>query len=164
MNSPRTSRRPKNDGSAPTLEDEYLDIDHWPTVWRVESDDLKRGKDMVDLFNFFLAHQLTLARSRKTLRVHRDNVYALGGQMIRLWHDMPRLRKRGIVRMLLEAIGDDGGPVVYPPLTEPDQRSLDSTCSTGSSPGLAGIISRSLTRNCSAGCRPARDRREFLHR
>ena len=30
--------------------------------------------------------------------------------------------------MLLEAIGDDGGPIVYPPMTEADQPSFDSTC------------------------------------
>ena len=83
---------------------------------------------MVDLFKVFLIDQLQLPRSRKTLRVHRDNLHALGGQMIRLWHETPHLRKRGILRMLLEAIGDDGGPIVYPPLTEADQRSFDSTC------------------------------------
>ena len=80
---------------------------------------------MMDLFKVFLTHQLHLARSRKTLRAH---LHALGGQMIRIWHEKPHLRTRGILRMLLEAIGDDGGPIVYPPLTEADQRSFDSTC------------------------------------
>ncbi len=83
---------------------------------------------MVDIFKVFLTHQLQLARSRKTLRVHRDNLRVLGGHLIRLWHERPHLRKRGILRMLLEAIGDDGGPIVYPTLTEADQRSFDSTC------------------------------------
>jgi hypothetical protein len=128
MNSPRKSRPPTDEESVPTFEEDYLDIDHWPHAWRVESEDLKRGKDMVDLFKVFLVHQLKLARSRKTLRVHRDNLSALGGHMIRLWHEKPHLRKRGILRMLLEAIDDDGGPIVYPPLTEAEQRSFDSTC------------------------------------
>ena len=39
---------------------------------------------MVDLFKVFLIDQLQLGRSRKTLRVHRDNLQPLGGQMIRL--------------------------------------------------------------------------------
>lgn len=82
----------------------------------------------MDLFKAFLTHQLQLARSRKTLRLHRDNLHALGGQMIRIWHEKPHLRKRGILRMLLEAIGNDGGLILYPPLTETDQRSFDSTC------------------------------------
>jgi hypothetical protein len=42
-----------------------------------------------------------------------NNLHALGGQMIRIWHEQPHLRKRGILRMLLEAIGDDGGPIVH---------------------------------------------------
>jgi hypothetical protein len=128
MSRPTKSRQIIEAESSPTFEEDYLDIDHWPHAWRVESDDLKWGKDMVDLFKVFLAHQLKLARSRKTLRVHRDNLSALGGQMIRLWHEEPHLRKLGILRMLLEAIGDDGGPIVYPPLTESEQRSFDSTC------------------------------------
>jgi hypothetical protein len=128
MNRPGKSRLSTGDEFSPTFEEDYLDIDHWPTAWRVESDDLSRGKVMVDIFKVFLTHQLQLARSRKTLRVHRDNLRALGGQIIRLWHEKPHLRKRGILRVLLEAICDDGGPIVYPPLTEADQRSFDSTC------------------------------------
>ena len=128
MTRPKKSRPATDHEFSPTFEEDYLDIDHWPIAWRVETDDLSRGKVMVDLFKVFLIDQLQLPRSRKTLRVHRDNLHALGGQMIRLWHGMPHLRKRGILRMLLEAIGDDGGPIVYPPLTEADQRSFDSTC------------------------------------
>ena len=83
---------------------------------------------MVDLFKVFLIDQLQLARSRKTLRLHRDTLCVLGGHMIRVWHEKPHMRKRGILRVLLEAIDDDGGPIVYPPLTDADQRSFDSTC------------------------------------
>jgi hypothetical protein len=128
MTRSRKSQPATNEEFAPTFEEDYLDIDHWPIAWRVESHDLTRGKVMVDLFKLFLIDQLQLPRSRKTLRVHRDNLHALGGQMIRLWHENPHLRKRGIIRMLLEAIGDDGGPIVYPALTEANQRSFDSTC------------------------------------
>jgi hypothetical protein len=128
MPRPRTTRAVTDDEFSATFADDYLDIDHWPTAWRVESPDLARGEAMVNLFKVFLIDQLQLPRSRKTLRVHRDNLHALGGQMIRLWHEMPHLRRRGILRMLLEAIGDDGGPLVYPPLTKAEQRSFDSTC------------------------------------
>jgi hypothetical protein len=128
MNRPRQSRPATGDELSPTFEEDYLNIDHWPTAWLVEPGDLARGQVMVGPFKVFLKDQLQTPRSSKTLRVHRDNLHALGGQMIRIWYDMPYLRKRGIMRMLLEAIGDDGGPIVYPPLTEADQRSFDSTC------------------------------------
>jgi hypothetical protein len=128
MTRPRKSRPSDGEEFSPKFEEDYLDVDGWPHAWRVESADLARGKVMVDLFKVFLVDQLRLSRSRKTLRVHRDNLHALGGQMIRIWHEQPHLRKRGILRMLLEAVGDDGGPIVYPPLTEADQRTFDSTC------------------------------------
>lgn len=83
---------------------------------------------MVDLFKVFLVHQMRLARSRKTLRIHRDNLQTLGGHIIRHLHENPPSRKRGILRVLLEAVGDDGGPLVYPRLTESEQRAFDSTC------------------------------------
>jgi hypothetical protein len=110
------------------FEEEFLDIDHWPQAWRVESQDLAPGKLMLDIFKLFLVHQLDLRRARKTLRLHRDNLCTLAGQVIRLLHENPSLQKRGIVRVLAEAIGDDGGPIIYPPSTESEQRSLDSTC------------------------------------
>jgi|SRR5665213_2576826 len=128
MNRPGQSRPASGNELSPTFDEGYLDIDHWPTAWRVESADLARGKVMVDLFKVFLTEQLNLPRSRKTLRVHRNNLHVLGGQMIRLWHEKPHRRKRGILRILLEEIGDDGGPLIYPRLSEAEQRSLDSTC------------------------------------
>ena len=128
MNRLRQSRQSMQAEPSPPFEEDYLDIDHWPHAWRVDSEDIALGKVMVDIFKVFLTHQLTLARSRKTLRVHRDNLRALGGQIIRLLHEKPSLRKLGVLRVLLEAIDDDGGPIVYPALTESEQRSFDSTC------------------------------------
>jgi hypothetical protein len=116
------------DDLSAAFEDEFLDIDHWPHAWRVESQDLAPGKLMLDIFKVFLVHQLNLGRARKTLRLHRDHLCTLGGQIIRLLYENPSLRKRGIVRVLGEAIDDDGGPIIYPPLTEFEQRSFDSTC------------------------------------
>jgi hypothetical protein len=110
------------------FEDEFLDIDGWPRAWRVEPRDLAPGKLMLDIFKVFLVHQLNLGRARKTLRLHRNHLWTLGGQIIRLLHENPSLRKRGIVRVLAEAIDDDGGPIIYLPSTESEQRSFDSTC------------------------------------
>ena len=124
----RRSKTPAPVDLSPTFEDDYLDIDHWPQAWHVESQDLAPGKLLLDIFKVFLVHQLGLGRARKTLRLHRDHLFTLGGQIIRLLHENPSLRKRGIVRVLSEAIDDDGGPIIYPPLTASEHRSFDSTC------------------------------------
>jgi hypothetical protein len=38
------------------------------------------------------------------------------------------LRKRPTVRVLIESLDEDGGPLIYPRKSEPEQRSFDSTC------------------------------------
>jgi hypothetical protein len=129
MNRKTEATRPKPlDPRSDAFEDEFLDIDPWPHAWRVESRDLAPGQLMLDIFKVFLLHQVSLGRARKTLRLHRDHLFILGGQIIRLLHENPSLRQRGIVRVLAESIDDDGGPIIYPPLTESEQRSFDSTC------------------------------------
>jgi hypothetical protein len=127
----RKTKAPRPGASDPrsaAFEDQFLDIDPWPHAWRVESQDLAPGQLMLDIFKIFLLHQLSLRRARKTLRLHRDHLFTLGGQLIRLLHENPSLRRRGIVRVLAESIDDDGGPIIYPPLTESEQRSFDATC------------------------------------
>lgn len=83
---------------------------------------------MLSIFKAFLLHLLSLGRARKTLRVHRDHLCALGGQVIRLLHEEPSLRRRPIAPVLIKVTGDDGGPLTNPPMSEPEQRSFDSTC------------------------------------
>lgn len=130
MKRPGNPRPSPSRESSPTFEDDYLDIDHWPHAWKVDVEDIALGKDMVDLFMVFLTHQLTVAppRSRKTLRIHRDNLHILGAHLIGYLHEKPGLRKRGMLRVLLESVSDDGGPLVYPRLTDSGQRSFDITC------------------------------------
>ena len=57
----------------------------------------------------FLLHLLSLELSRKTLRTHRDNLWILGGEMIRDFHEDPPLRKRPLETWLGSVIDDEGG-------------------------------------------------------
>ena len=59
-----------------------------------EERDLSPGQQMVECFKPFLRHLLSLGLSRKTLRMHRDNLWLLGGELVRDLHEAPRLRKR----------------------------------------------------------------------
>ena len=49
-----TRARPKptaiTPADTPTFEDDYLDIDHWPHRWRIESRDLRVGERILDIF------------------------------------------------------------------------------------------------------------------
>ena len=104
------------------------DLDRWPTSWMYEEGDLSPGWQIVECFKSFLRHLLSLKLSRKTSHKHRDNLWLLGGQLIRDLHEAPRLRKRPIEEVVLTAFDDEGGPLISHGAGEDQQRSFDATC------------------------------------
>src|SRR5277367_1709456 len=83
---------------------------------------------MVECFQPFLRELLTRSLSRKTLRLHRDNIWVLGGEVIRRLQMDSRLRRRPIQQVVRDLIGDDGGPLLTHGQSEAEQRSFDATC------------------------------------
>ena len=83
---------------------------------------------MVECFKPFLRELLALSLSRKTLRRHRDNIWVLGGEVIRRLQMDSGLRRRPIEQVVLDLIGDDGGPLLSHGQSETEQRSFDATC------------------------------------
>ena len=112
----------------PSFEEDYLDVDGWPHRWRVEAGDLRCGEQLLDIFKPFLFWLLNQGLSHKTLRLHRDHLCDLGGELIRQFNLNPKLRRQPIASVLLESLDDDGGPLIYPRKSEPEQRSFDSSC------------------------------------
>ena len=103
------------------------DLDQWASSWRGEDRDLLPGQQIVECFKPFLRHLLSLGLSRKTLRKHRDNLWLLGGELIRDLYDSPGLRRRPMEDVVFAALEDEGGPLVHNG-SEEEQRSFDSTC------------------------------------
>ena len=66
--------------------------------------------------------------SPKTVQKHVDNLWVLGGEIIRDLNETPSLRKKNIEQVLFDVIDDDGGPLIYGVSSEQQQRSFDSTC------------------------------------
>ncbi len=91
-------------------------------------EDLVPGEKMVAYFRPFLEHLIDLGLSRKTIRKHVDNLWVLGGEMIRDLHQTPSLRKVPIETLVFQVI-QDGGPILYHNDSEEQQRSFESTCS-----------------------------------
>jgi hypothetical protein len=104
------------------------DLDEWPRSWSYEAHDIPPGRQMVEYFKPFLRDLLAHNLSRKTLRQHRDNVWVLGGEIIRELYLDKALRRRPIERVVLNLIGDDGGPLLSHHQSEAEQRSFDATC------------------------------------
>ncbi len=113
----------------PTLQAYCPDLPEWPQRWRIEERDRVPGQALLELFTPFLEHlRLDSGLARKTLHRHRDNLWMLGGEIIRRIQEAPELRERPVRDTLLELLdNDEGAPLIYPPLTEDEQRSVDST-------------------------------------
>jgi hypothetical protein len=91
--------------------------------------DLPPGEKLVACFRPFLEELVASDLSPKTIQKHVDNLWALGGEIIRDLHENPSLRRKDIEQILADRIDDEGGPLVYAMESEEDQkRSFDSTC------------------------------------
>ena len=92
-------------------------------------EDLPPGEKLVACFRPFVEHLACSDLSHKTIQKHVDNLWALGGEIIRYLHEDPPLRRKHIEQILDERIDEEGGPLVYAYESEEAlQRSLDSTC------------------------------------
>ena len=78
-------------------------------------------------FRPFIEHLASSSLSPKTIRKHVDNLWMLGGEIIRDLNQDPSLRKVAADRLLSDAIHADGGPLIHNG-PEEVQRSFDSTC------------------------------------
>jgi hypothetical protein len=110
------ARQPKGTdtlGIVPS-EDEALlgqacpDLNDWPRRWQCEAADLVPGTAIVAIIKPFLLELLRGNHSKRTFNRHRDNLWLVGGEMIRRRYDDPDL-KRLPADKLVRPI-EDGGP------------------------------------------------------
>jgi len=104
------------------------DLDQWPRSWAYEARDIPPGQQIVQCIQPFLRHLLGLHLSRKTLRRHRDNIWVLGGEVVRRLQMDRSLRRRPIEQVILGLLGGDGGPLLSHGESDAEQRSFDATC------------------------------------
>ena len=71
---------PAQQATADPLQSYCPDLDQWPGSWAYEPREIPPGLRMVECFKPFLRELPALVMSRKTLRRHRDNIWALGGE------------------------------------------------------------------------------------
>jgi hypothetical protein len=91
--------------------------------------DLPPGEKLVACFRPFLEELVASDLSPKTIQKHVDNLWVLGGEIIRDLHEDPSLRRKNIAQILADRIDHEGGPLVYSMESEEDQqRSFDATC------------------------------------
>jgi hypothetical protein len=90
--------------------------------------DLPPGEALVASFRPFLEQLVASGLSRRTIRKHVDNLWLLGGEIIRDLNESPSLRKVPVERLLSNVLHEDGGPLIHNYHSEDQQQSFDSTC------------------------------------
>ena len=114
--------------ATPDLATYCPDLATWPTSWCGEERDVIAGEHIVAVFTPFLLDLLAQGLTRKTRNLHRDNLWLLGGEIIRDINDAPKLRKRPVAELIREAIANDEGPLIRGCVNDIEQRLFDSTC------------------------------------
>lgn len=92
-----------------------------------EEKDLPPGLRLVEYFIPFLLHLAQSGLSKKTIQNHVDNMWLLGGEIIRDVNEEPHRRKRSAEQLVTNVIHEFGGPLIHNGW-EDEQRSFDSTC------------------------------------
>ena len=104
------------------------DLHDWPQSWHVETADIAVGQQIVQQLTPFLLHLLGQGLAKATVSRHRDNLWTLGGELIRRRYDNDELARLDAKDAIGQLIGSDGGPLMWPRITEAEQDSLDATC------------------------------------
>jgi hypothetical protein len=103
------------------------DLDNWPRSWMGLEKDLPPGEELVACLRPFIEDLASSSLSPKTIRRHVDNLWMLGGEIIRDLNYTPSLRKVAAKQLLRDVVHADGGPLIHNG-SEEEQHSLDSTC------------------------------------
>ena len=104
------------------------DIEDWPKRWSYEGSDLASGRRIIEFFKPFLLHLLTKKLAASTLRRHRDHMWMLGGEVIRRRHEDSHLRHLPVEKVTFALLEEDGGPLIWPRITEHEQDAFDASC------------------------------------
>jgi len=104
------------------------DLASWPSLWAVEHSDVAIGHRIVESVQPFLLDLLQQGLANKTLARHLDHLQMLGGEIIRRRQNDPDLAKQPIGDLLLNSVEEDGGPLIWPRITESAQNAFDATC------------------------------------
>lgn len=116
---PNARRHPSSKEVVPLMEG-------WPKSWVGTHEGEPVGRRLVAALQLFMTHLQHQGLSSRTLRRHLDNLWLIGGEIIRQLDDDPALRDKPTRALLLEAIQHGEGPLVRD-LNEEQQTALDTT-------------------------------------
>jgi hypothetical protein len=104
------------------------DIEGWPKSWAGEETDIAAGRKLVEFLKPFLLYLLATKLAPKTLRRHRDHMWVLGGEVISRLNYDPPLRRKPVEEVTFDLLEEEGGPLIWPKITEQQQDAFDASC------------------------------------
>jgi len=108
------------------IKDFNLLMDRWPESWQCTGRDIPAGEALVVQIKPFVEYLQRSGLTRKTVKRHLDNLWAIGGEIVRSINEEPEKRKRPPREVLFEAIEIGEAPLCRD-ASEAEQRSLDAT-------------------------------------
>lgn len=103
------------------------DFPEWPDRWMIVEKDKVYGQGLLDAMRPFVEHLMAKKLKKKTIRTHMDNLWLLGGEIIRSVHiyqeyNVPPIKK------LRDSVDSEGGPYSQYLDSEWAINSFDATC------------------------------------
>ena len=104
------------------------ECDKWPKQWMGLDEDVPYGQGIVEAMKPFVSALLAEDITDRTVRKHLDNLWILGGEIIRDVSMHDEYGKIAPADKLKEFISLDEGPVCRHVDSESARRSFDATC------------------------------------
>ena len=118
----------ESSSSSPDVLAYVPDLGEWPDSWMIEQPDRTIGKAIVTVLTPFIEHLINQGLAKHTIKRHVDSLWTLGGEIITDINWDESLRKHSAKDLVINAIDEEGGPVLRNPIDPDDQKPFDSTC------------------------------------
>ena len=104
------------------------ELKKWPDAWKFTKADVAMGKEIVQAIEPFVLAAVNEGASGTTINRHLNNLFLMGGEIIRAAQTDDELRKLDGRALVLRFVDEQGGPYCRHVDTEADQKTYDSTC------------------------------------
>ena len=104
------------------------DFDKWPDSWEGVPEDLEYGRKLLGIFEPFCEDLIKSGQAKSTVRRHMDNLWILGGELIRDINEDEQWRNRPVMDLIMEEVTEYEGPYCRHLESESEMNSFDATC------------------------------------
>ena len=111
-----------------TIKELCPDIDRWPESWEGVAEDTAYGREIVKEMKPFIDYLIENGLSKRGIKRHIDNLWILGGELIRDLNYDESLRQKAALDLILDNVDEDGGPYCRHLDAEEQTRCFDATC------------------------------------